>query len=212
MSLDHSDPVSRSVLGDLPFCLARSALGFRRFNDMTLRALGLPSLAPGAASILHALQEERGCTVNRLVERTHLPNGTLTGLLDELEGKDYLERYPNPLDGRSWLVELTAQGLRLCAKLQKRHAMVMEVLGDTLSDAEQAELIRLLGKATRCMRAYRPGDKLLKSGRSRGSDLVPAPLKGFRPTKRRRPRINLAGALTGNRTPVNELRIRCPSR
>src|ERR1700722_479431 len=110
MPLAHSDPTTRSVLGDLPFCLARSTLGFRRFNDMTLRALGLPALAAGAASILHALLEERGCTVNRLVERTHLPNGTLTGLLDELEGEDYLERYPNPMDGRSWLVELTAKG------------------------------------------------------------------------------------------------------
>jgi DNA-binding MarR family transcriptional regulator len=154
MSLLHSDPTTCSVLEDLPFCLARATLGFRRFNDLTLRALGLRSLAPGAASILHALEEERRCTVNRLVERTHLPNGTLTGLLDELEGEGYLERFSNPEDGRSWLVGLTAQGLRICKKLQKRHALVMEVFGETLTDAEQAELVRLLGKVTQCMRAY----------------------------------------------------------
>src|SRR5271165_192220 len=119
MPLIQSDPTTSSVLEDLPFYLARATLAFRRFNDLTLRAVGLASLAPGAASILHALHEERSCTVNRLVERTHLPNGTLTGLLDELEVDGYLARFPNPEDGRSWLVGLTTQGLRLCRKLQK---------------------------------------------------------------------------------------------
>jgi DNA-binding MarR family transcriptional regulator len=154
MSPIHSDQTTCSVLEDLPFCLARATLGFRRFNDLTLRAIGLASLAPGAASILHALQEEPSCTVNRLVERTHLPNGTLTGLLDELEGAGYLARFSNPEDGRSWLVGLTTQGLRLCRKLQKRHTLVMGVFGETLTDPEQSELVRLLGKVTQCMRAY----------------------------------------------------------
>jgi len=154
MSLIQSNQTTYSVSEDLPFCLARATLGFRRFNDLTLRAIGLASLAPGAASILHALQEERSCTVNRLVEKTHLPNGTLTGLLDELEEDGFLTRFSNPEDGRSWLVGLTPQGLRLCKKLQRRHGLVMEVFGETLTDAEQAELVRLLGKVTQCMRAY----------------------------------------------------------
>jgi DNA-binding MarR family transcriptional regulator len=154
MSLIHPDQTTCGVLEDLPFCLARATLAFRRFNDLTLRAIGLASLAPGAASILHALHEERSCTVNRLVEKTHLPNGTLTGLLDELEEDGYLTRLSNPEDGRSWLVELTTQGLRLCKKLQRRHGLVMEVFRETLTDAEQAELVRLLGKVTQCMRAY----------------------------------------------------------
>jgi DNA-binding MarR family transcriptional regulator len=149
-----SDRTTCSVLEDLPFCLARATLAFRRFNDLTLRAIGLASLAPGAASILHALQEERSCTVNRLVEKTHLPNGTLTGLLDELEEDGFLARFSNPEDGRSWLVGLTPQGLRLCKKLQRRHALVMEVFGETLTEAEQDELVRLLGKVTQSMREY----------------------------------------------------------
>jgi DNA-binding MarR family transcriptional regulator len=154
MPLLQSNQTTCSVLEDLPFCLARATLGFRRFNDLTLRAIGLASLAPGAASILHALQEEPSCTVNRLVEKTHLPNGTLTGLLDELAEDGFLTRFSNPEDGRSWLVGLTSQGLRLCKKLQRRHGLVMKVFGETLTDAEQAELVRLLGKVTQCMRAY----------------------------------------------------------
>src|SRR5262245_47604943 len=152
----QSDQTTCSVLEDLPFCLARATLGFRRFNDQTLCSIGLPSLVPGEASILHALEEEQRCTVNRLVERTHLPNGTLTGLLDDLEKAGYLARFANPEDGRSWLVGLTSQGVRLCKKLQKRHDRVMAVFGEAFTDAEQAELVRLLTKATQCMREYRP--------------------------------------------------------
>jgi DNA-binding MarR family transcriptional regulator len=154
MPVIGSNQTTCRVLEDLPFCLARATLAFRRFNDLTLRAIGLASLAPGAASILHALQEERSCTVNRLVEKTHLPNGTLTGLLDELEEEGFLARFSNPEDGRSWLVGITTQGLRLCRKLQRRHGLVMEFFDKTLTGAEQAELVRLLGKVTRCMRTY----------------------------------------------------------
>jgi DNA-binding MarR family transcriptional regulator len=168
MSLVPSAPTTSSVLDDLPFCLARATLGFRRFNDQTLRATDLPSLPPGAASVLHVLQEEQQrCTVNRLVERTHLPNGTLTGLLDELAGEGYLARFDNPEDGRSWLVGLTAQGQRLCTKLQKRHGLVMEFFGEALTDAEQAELVRLLGQITHCMRAYRPEERPVHAKRRR---------------------------------------------
>jgi DNA-binding MarR family transcriptional regulator len=160
MTAVHSEPTTTSALEDLPFCLARATLAFRRFNDQTLQVTGLPSLPPGAASILHVLQEEQQrCTVNLLVERTHLPNGTLTGLLDGLEREGYLARFSNPEDGRSWLVGLTTQGLRLCTKLQRRHGMVMEAFGEALTDAEQTELARLLTKATDCMRAYRPAER-----------------------------------------------------
>lgn len=156
MPVPSSRPPPRSILEDLPFCLARATLGFRRFNEQTLVATGLPSLAPGAASILHALAEEPDCTVSRLVERTHLPNGTLSGLLDDLEREGLLGRFPNPKDGRSWLIALTASGRRLCAKLQSRHRVVMRVFGAALSPTEQAEIVRLLGKVTECMREYRP--------------------------------------------------------
>ena len=153
-----SVPHSGTVLEALPFCLARATLNFRRFNDQTLRAVGLESLAPGLASVLHALEEQDACNVNRLVEMTHLPNGTLTGLLDELEQNGHVERVANPQDGRSWLIQLTATGHRLCAKLQKRHQLVMAAFRETLSEAEMRELTRLLEKATAGMRTYVAGD------------------------------------------------------
>lgn len=144
----------RSLLEDLPFHLARTALSFRRFDDQTLRAVGLEHLAPGYASVLHALDQLGSCTVSRLVQVTHLANGTLTGLLDGLEREGCIKRVRNPKDGRSWLVQLTPRGRRVCTKLHARHSMVMDFLHGAFSEDEAAELGRLLAKATDRMRAY----------------------------------------------------------
>ncbi len=148
---------AHSILEDLPFRLARAALDFRRFNDRTLRAVGVEDLAPGLASVLHAVEEAGGCTVNHLVAQTHLPNGTLTGLLDTLEREGRIRRQRNPDDGRSWLVELTPVGRVLCEKLHGRHNDVMKVFEDAFSEAEIAELSRLLSKASACMREHHHG-------------------------------------------------------
>lgn len=162
MSRHPSAPAPRTVLDDLPFCLARAALNFRRLNDQTLRASGLKSLAPGAASVLHALAELDGGTVSRLVERTHLPNGTLTGLLDVLERDGQIERRANPEDGRSWKLGLTKQGRRLAGELEKRHRRVMELFGEVLTADEQDELARLLEKLGTRIRTYTAGDGALR--------------------------------------------------
>lgn len=161
-----STPSPSTVLEDLPFYLARASLNFRRFNDRTLRELGLPSLAPGAASVVHALAENKNCTVSSVAERTQLPNGTLSGLLDSLEVDGYLRRVENADDGRSWRLRLTARGRRLAAKLTRRHEVVMRHFSEVLSEQETAQLKDLLARLTARMRAY-PAHSTSKSRRQR---------------------------------------------
>ncbi len=149
-------PTPSPILEDLPFLLARATLSFRRFNDQTLKAVGLERMPPGFATVLHWLEELGECTIKRLVEKTHLPNGTLTWLLDTLQRDGHIQRTRNPKDGRSWLIGLTEKGNQLCEKLNKRHQLTMDHFRETLSDAESAELTRLLGKATDSMHSYPP--------------------------------------------------------
>lgn len=146
--------VPRTVLNDLPFCLARATIGFRRFCDHTLRAVGLAGQAPGMASVLHALEELDDCTVNALVERTQFPNGTLTGLLDALERDRFIRRIRNPDDGRSRIIQLTKQGRQICAKLHERHEQVMNFLGEEFSETESDTLARLLDRLSEHMRGF----------------------------------------------------------
>jgi DNA-binding MarR family transcriptional regulator len=92
MSSERIKRRTESLLEDLPFYLARAAISFRRINDRTLREVGLKAQAPGVGSVLYALLEEDNCAVNSLVDRTHLPNGTLSGVLDRLEQEQIIER------------------------------------------------------------------------------------------------------------------------
>lgn len=116
-------------------------------------------MTPGSATVLHVLHEMNPCTVQTLVERTCIANGTLTGLLDTLENDGLVRRVPNPKDGRSWIIRLTPSGRRLCAKLQERHSMVMGVYRAALSEEETTELKRLLNKVTAHMLGHNEGDR-----------------------------------------------------
>ena len=153
-----------SVLDDLPFQLAAATLAFRRFSDQTLRDLELDPMTPGSATVLHVLDETDSCTVQLLVERTRIANGTLTGLLDTLEDDGLLRRIRNPDDGRSWIIRLSAKGRRLCAKLHDRHKKVMDSYRTALSEREAAELKRLLKKLTSHMVSSSEGNQELVPG------------------------------------------------
>jgi DNA-binding MarR family transcriptional regulator len=48
-----------------------------------------------------------------------LKKSTMTSLLDRLEERGLLARHPHPDDGRSFLVELTAEGRRLAEQVQE---------------------------------------------------------------------------------------------
>jgi DNA-binding MarR family transcriptional regulator len=133
---------------DLPFCLAALYHGFRGMVDRLHldSGLHLKSVKPGMGTIFLALCDEDDCNVKHLVQRLRLPNATLTGLLDRMETSGIIERHPCPDDGRAFRVRLTVFGRSLEAGMKKRHQHAMDVLQSGLSEAEVAELKRLLGR------------------------------------------------------------------
>lgn len=159
---------------NLPFSLARMAVCFRRFGDQTLGAVGMARLAPGLPSVLHALENLGTCTIGQLVEATHFPNGTLTGLLDTLEVQGLVSRIANPKDGRSRLLKLTAKGRKTCIKLHKRHELSLAVLDKALGKRDSATLARLLDKASEALRAYEAPMRTGKQGRTSTRQPTPA--------------------------------------
>jgi DNA-binding MarR family transcriptional regulator len=54
-----------------------------------------------------------GISIGELGERVSLDTSTLTGIIDRMERKGYVERRPNPDDRRSVLVFLTAKAREL---------------------------------------------------------------------------------------------------
>ena len=102
---------SPSALNELPAFISRLHHTFPSFLESLGRGGPLAGrMRPGMGSVLLALLEEDDCIVKTLVERLHLRNGTLTGLLDRLEDAGFILRSPCPDDGRACRVRLTARG------------------------------------------------------------------------------------------------------
>lgn len=72
---------------------------------------------------------------------------TVTSVLDALERRRLVRRYPHPANRRSVLVEVTATGREVCADiLARRHTLEKQWLAG-MAESDRQELLRLLGEA-----------------------------------------------------------------
>ena len=93
-------------------CLAYYETHFARYG-----------LSQGRFTILMFLYHfpEQSWTPAVLAETTGVKRGTMTGLLEVLTKGDWVERRPNPNDGRSSEIHLTRSGRRRLKKLLPNH-------------------------------------------------------------------------------------------
>jgi DNA-binding MarR family transcriptional regulator len=69
--------------------------------------------------------DPEGTRLSVLADRAHVAKQTATALVDSLERSGYVERVPDPTDGRARLVRLTARGWRVIP-VARAHERVVE--------------------------------------------------------------------------------------
>src|SRR5205085_4120475 len=96
-------------------------------------------------------------------------SGTMTHRLAGLERVALIERVPDPADGRSTLVGLTAEGLALVDRVAPEHMDNERRMLAALSEDEQEQLAGLLRKLLRALEAERelPAPRRAKHHRRR---------------------------------------------
>ncbi|UWR44476.1 MarR family winged helix-turn-helix transcriptional regulator [Phaeobacter inhibens] len=111
---------------------ARYDLNAAKFDVLaTLRRAGAPyRLSPGD-----------------LLQATMVASGTMTNRIDRLVDAGLVARSVNPEDSRSFLIELTSEGLRLINEVVEAHVSTQTRLLDGLGTKEQKLLTELLSKA-----------------------------------------------------------------
>lgn len=122
---------------------------FRAFNAIVnsqseeLRPLGL---SPSAFNVLMALHnnEDRTLEPCQLAQRLLISRPSVTGLLDTLQGKGFVERLPHADDRRRVLVRLTDEGLSLLESHFPRHYSEMNAVFAELTEDEKALLVSML--------------------------------------------------------------------
>ena len=84
--------------------------------------------------------------MKELAQKMGVTTGTLTVLVDRLEGKNVVRRAPNPKDRRSYLVELTSRGRAHYEEHDKHHAQLTKELTAALTDEEVDQFATILEK------------------------------------------------------------------
>jgi MarR family transcriptional regulator, 2-MHQ and catechol-resistance regulon repressor len=113
--------------------LSETYQAFEVYSSAHVRTLGL---TPAQFDIVATLGNTPGMTTRELGERTLITKGTLTGVVDRLVDKKLVRRAAMPSDGRCQIVQLTAQGERLFARIFPAHLAHMERAFAQLSQKE----------------------------------------------------------------------------
>lgn len=98
--------------------------------------------------VLEALHHRGQLTVGQIGERVLLTSGSMTYVVDKLEGRGLVERKPCPEDHRATYIALTGEGTRLIGRIFPGHAAALERATAALTAEEKrtaTALVRKLG-------------------------------------------------------------------
>lgn len=138
--LDVSSMIVLGRLQEAALVIARDALNplFARYG-----------LQPGEFDVLATLRRSGApyaLTPTELYDAAMISSGSMTNRIDRLESAGWVERRKNPADGRGTLVALTSDGLALIDDALAAHVDNQRRVLSSLSDAQQRQLAKLLGK------------------------------------------------------------------
>jgi DNA-binding MarR family transcriptional regulator len=109
--------------------------------DLTLAQFG----------VLAQLQAQPDLSQQALADWLFVTKGNMVGLLNRLEDRGFVERRPDPQDGRTHVVCLTEQGTALAARVVPGHEeLVAECMG-VIAPEEQRALHQLLHTLDRAL-------------------------------------------------------------
>jgi len=117
----------------------------RQFGEQ-LAPLGLE---PRHAGMLIRLAANEGKAQQVIGELLGLNPTQMVFLVDELEGRGFVERRRNPADRRSYGLYLTQAGRDMLSKVWEVTLVHQARLGASLSESEQEQLTQLLGRIAR---------------------------------------------------------------
>lgn len=120
--------------------------------ESDLAAAGLPSLSWYDALYELYLAPGRHLRMNELARHALLSRSGLTRLVDKLEKEKLIERQGCPEDGRVQHAQLTEKGVEMLRKIWPVYrAGIAKYFAAHVSDAEAAQLEKILGRVTAAM-------------------------------------------------------------
>ena len=128
---------------NIAFLVAQlGAYAAERFGE---RAAALDFTRP-QAGVLRLISREPGLSQQAVARRLGTPPSRLVALVDGLEQRGLIERRRNPGDRRNYALHLTVAGEQAMAALSQASLEHEQAISAPLTQAERAQLSKLLGK------------------------------------------------------------------
>ncbi|AST27853.1 MarR family winged helix-turn-helix transcriptional regulator [Ralstonia pseudosolanacearum] len=138
--LDVSSMLLLGRLGEAALVIARE-----RLNPLFAEY----GLQPGEFDVLATLRRcgaPYALTPTALYDAAMMSSGGMTNRIDRLQQAGWVERRPNPEDGRGTLVALTNAGFALIDEAVSAHVKNQRAVLSVLTEVEQRQLAKLLAK------------------------------------------------------------------
>jgi len=146
---------SETIESVLVYNLVRTHGALAPLLDSDLRASRLTAAQFNTLLVLRGTEGE-GLTMGELGEQLVVTKSNVTGLVDRLERRGWVERRAET-DRRATRVRITAEGEELLDAVAPSHAEALAELTNALTRKEKIELSRMLTKLRRALRAHRMG-------------------------------------------------------
>ena len=135
-----TDPRQRQELGILLF-VANRALEQRAFDAIV--AAGITDITLAQARIAARIAPD-GSRVSDLAEQARVTKQSAASLVEQLEKAEYVERVPDPTDGRARLVRLTPRLRRVAEVADTEVARVLAEWADHIGEDRLQQLYEVL--------------------------------------------------------------------
>jgi DNA-binding MarR family transcriptional regulator len=146
MADDATDSRSMPGHGGFAFLLVQLGMEAARQFGEQLAPLGVE---PRHVGMLMRLAANEGKAQQVIGELIGLNPTQMVFLVDELEGRGFVERRRNPADRRSYALYLTPAGRDMLSKVQEAGRVHQARFGASLSATEQEQLTELLRRIAR---------------------------------------------------------------
>ncbi len=116
----------------------------REGNRQLTEALRLLKLTPSQAEVIEVLQQYQPITLLQLGERLVCEGGSPSRLVTSMVEAGWVEKLPNPDDGRAVLLRLTPKAVSILPELNAIEARFNQTIADRLSAETIRQLVELL--------------------------------------------------------------------
>jgi DNA-binding MarR family transcriptional regulator len=122
-------------------------------QDDMARSFAGTSLTPARTHLLWELHHLGPSTQQALATRLNVSARNVTGLVDALEGGDFVSRRPHPTDRRAILVTLTGQGTQTMLRMEHERAEIAQEIVADLTTPQREQLRTGLDSVVRRLEA-----------------------------------------------------------